>query len=67
MKDGESVSPPTRTEGPVETVYLTQWVYVGSKPQIIMYDRGSNTNLITGRIAEEENMKIISRRPGKVR
>ena len=32
-----------------------------------MYDCGSNINLIAGKLAEMENMKIVSNRPGKVR
>ena len=56
----ECITTNIRTGVPVETVYLTQWIHVGSKPQLVMYDRGSNTNLIASRIAEAGNMKIIS-------
>ena len=63
----ECITTNTRAGSLFETVYLTQRIQVGSEPQLVMYDRGSNTNLIAGKIAETENMEIISNKPGKVK
>ena len=30
----------SRTAGTGETIYLTQWIHVGDRPQLVMYDRG---------------------------
>ena len=62
----EYITMNVRTGASVETVYLTQWIRVGSKPQLVMYDRGSNTNLIAGRLAQAGNMKIIFNKPRKM-
>ena len=56
----ECITMNIRTGSPTKTVYLTQWIKVGLEPQLVMYDRGSNTNLIVGKLAEMENMKIVS-------
>ena len=53
----------SQTTEPGETVYLTQWIRVGKKPQLVMYDRGSNTNLILGKVAQSGKMGIVSDRP----
>ena len=52
-----------RTAGTGETIYLTQWIRVGDKPLLVMYDRGSNTNLILGKVAQKGKMQIISDKP----
>lgn len=50
----------SRTAGTGETIYLTQWIRVGDKPQLVMYDQGSNTNLILGKVAQRGKMNIIT-------
>ena len=52
-----------RTAGAGDTIYLIQWVRVGGKPTLVMYDRGSNTNLVLRKIAQEGKMKTISSEP----
>ena len=52
-----------RTTGTGDTIYLTQWIRVGGKPRLVMYDRGPNTNLILGKIVQEGKMQIISDKP----
>ena len=39
---------------------------MGQKPQLVMYDRGSNTNLILGKVAQSGKMGIISNRHTKM-
>ena len=40
---------------------------VGSSPQLVIYDRGSNTNMIRGEIAETEGLDILSARAGRIK
>ena len=35
-----------------DTVYLSQWIKIGSTPHLVMYDRGSSSNLTAGELAE---------------
>ena len=61
--------PRTKTtySGVKETVYLSQWINIGSTPRLVMFDRGSSSNLIAGELAEEENLEILSARAGRIR
>ena len=52
-----------RATGTGDPIYLTQWIRVGGKPTLVMYDRGSNTNLVLGKIAQEGKMETISSEP----
>ena len=45
------------------TTYLTQWIMVGSAPQLVLYDRRSNTNMVRGEVAETEGSEILSDPP----
>ena len=71
MEEGrrDEVSPcPGRawnTRGP-KAIYFNQWVQIGSTPQLVFYDRDSNTNIISGEMAENEELKILSARAGRV-
>ena len=56
-----------RSAGTLETVYLTQWIKVGSTPQLVLYDRGNNANTIAGEMASNKNLEILSARAGWVR
>ena len=59
----------TRDKGPrtKETIYLTEWIKVGSAPQLVIYDRGSSANIIAGELGGQENLEILSARAGRVR
>ena len=48
------------------TAYLTQWVMIGSNPLLVMYDRGSNINLICGKVAETQELQRISNQAGRI-
>ena len=47
----------TRTQ---ETMYLMQWIKVGSSPQLVLDDRESNTNIISGEMEENKGLEILS-------
>ena len=38
--------------GVKDTVYLSQWINIGSTQLLVMYDRGSSSNLTAGELAE---------------
>ena len=40
---------------------------VGSSPQLVIYEWGSNTNMIQGEIAETEGLEILSARAGRIK
>ena len=46
-----------------EACFLMQWVRIGSSECLVMFDRGSNVNLIDGEVAERENLKVLSDKP----
>ena len=48
------------------TAYLTQWVMIGSTPHLVMYDHGSNINLIWGKVAETQEQQMISNQAGRI-
>ena len=48
-KNSKRTTKNPRTTGTGDTIHLTQWVRVGGKPSLVMYDRGSNTNLVLGK------------------
>ena len=50
-----------------EAIYLTQRVHVGSTPQLVFYNRGSNVNIIVGEVVENEELEIIYSQAGRVR
>ena len=50
----------------VETVCLTQWIKVGSKTRLVMYDRGSNINLATNAVAKARKSEMVSSQPKKI-
>ena len=49
------------------TTYLTQWVMAGSSPRLVLYDCGSNTNMIQREVAENQELKILSGRAGRIK
>ena len=56
----------THTGGPVETVYLTQWIGVGKKPQLVMHDQAPTQTSYLAWVAQAGKMKIIFDRPRKM-
>lgn len=40
---------------------------IGSNPHLVMYDRGSNTHLIRGEVAETQELLVISGRAGRIK
>ena len=48
------------------TAYLTQWVMIGSTRHLVMYDRRSNINLIRGKVAETQELQMISNQAKRI-
>ena len=48
------------------TAHLTQWVMIGSEPHLVMYDQGSNFNLIRSTVAENQQLQRISTRAERI-
>ena len=40
---------------------------VGSSPQLVLYERGSNVNIITEEMVENKELEIVSARAGKIK
>ena len=52
-----------------EAICLTQWLFNGSTPRLVFYDRGSNVNIISGENENEnenEDLEIIYTGSGRI-
>ena len=60
-RTGKLIQDPRTTDKVSEDpLFLMQWINIGDTECLILFDRGSNVNLIDGQLAEEENLKIMS-------
>jgi len=62
---------PIRTDqiypAPVEPpLFLTQWIRIGNKKLLVLFDKGANTNLLSSRITSENGVEKCSGNPGLV-
>ena len=51
------------SESNKEAFFLMQWIQIGGSRCLVLFDRGSNVNLIDGPLAEREQLQVISERP----
>ena len=51
----QTISEPTD-----DAFFLMQWIRIGSSKCLVLFDRGSNVNLIDGDLAEREQLKVVS-------
>lgn len=47
--------------------FLMQWIKIGKSKCLVLFDRGSNVNLIDGALAERENLKVLDDSPSTLR
>ena len=50
-----------------DAFFLMQWIKIGSSDCMVFFDRGSNVNLIDGRLAESEKLEVISQKPSTLK
>lgn len=50
-----------------DAFFLMQWIRIGKSRCLVMFDRGSNVNLIDGDLAEREGLKVIDSKPSSLR
>ena len=43
-----------------DALFLLQWITIGSAECLVLFDRGSNCNLIDGKLAEEQGLQLVS-------
>ena len=57
---------PINPVAPIGRCFLMQWINIGTSQCLLMFDRGSNTHLIDGSLAETESLDIIYNQPSWV-
>ena len=55
------------SESNKEAFFLMQWIQIGGSRCLVLFDRGSNVNLIDGPLAEREQLQVISDRPAGIK
>ena len=50
-----------------DSCFLMQTLMIGSTECLVMFDPGSNVNLINGSLAEDENLFVLSRTPSSLK
>ena len=50
-----------------DAFFLMQWIKIGESKCLVMFDRGSNVNLIDGALAEREGLKVLDDSPSVLR
>ena len=55
------------TESHEDAFFLMQWIRIGESKCLVLFDRGSNVNLIDGPLAEREKLQVISDKPRGIR
>jgi hypothetical protein len=50
-----------------DSFFLMQNIRIGASDCLILFDRGSNVNLISGPLAEQEGLQIISDKPSTIK
>ena len=43
-----------------ESAYMLQWLKIGDSPALVFFDTGADSHLISGSLAEKENLELIS-------
>ena len=50
-----------------DAFFLMQWIKIGESECLVLFDRGSNVNIISGPLAEREGLQVISSKPSSIR
>lgn len=61
----EDITP--RPEPQDDAFFLMQTITIGSSECLVLFDRGSNVNLIDGYLAEREGLQVLSERPSAIK
>ena len=56
-----------KQESPHDSFYLMQTIKIGSSTALVFYDKGSNSHLVDGALAEKEGLQVISDRPTSIK
>ena len=63
----ESIEDSSLHDTPQDSGFLMQTIKIGNSECLVMFDRGSNVNLINGSLAEDEGLFVLTQTPTKLK